>query len=63
MADDKDRPNTNQTEGRIDQGAGEVKETAGEKAGDDELQRQGEAEQVAGRAQEKLGDKQADNEV
>ena len=55
-------PNTNQTEGRIDQGAGKVKEAAGDETGDEQLKREGEAEQVAGRAQERLGDKQADGE-
>jgi uncharacterized protein YjbJ (UPF0337 family) len=59
MKDDRE-PNTNQTEGRVDQGAGEVKEVAGEKAGDDVLKEAGEAEQVAGLAQEKLGDKEAE---
>jgi uncharacterized protein YjbJ (UPF0337 family) len=59
---ENEEPNTNQTEGRIEQGVGEVKETAGEKSGDDQLRDEGKAEQVAGRAQEKLGDKQADNE-
>jgi len=62
MADEKDTPNTNQTEGRVDQGAGEVKEVAGQKSGDEQLEREGADEQVAGRAQEKLGDQQEETQ-
>jgi uncharacterized protein YjbJ (UPF0337 family) len=62
LEDEKKEPNTNQAEGRVGQATGEIKDVAGEKSGDEQLENEGEAEKVAGRAQEKLGDKQAEGE-
>jgi uncharacterized protein YjbJ (UPF0337 family) len=47
--------NRDNAEGKLSQGKGKLKETAGEITGDSELAAEGEADQVKGKAQEKVG--------
>jgi uncharacterized protein YjbJ (UPF0337 family) len=57
---EKDDLNENQVAGRVDQAAGEVKETVGEATADKGLVREGLNEQLAGKVEENLGDRKAE---